>query len=106
MRSIPTLQLGYERHEAARDNPAHRVSEWLDQARHDLALAVGDQPAAYELSAEDVSALLELAGVAAHESGDRKNAPLTTYLLGLARGRHPEQSVADLLAAIAGPRDG
>lgn len=81
------------------------MGEWLDTARTDLAHAVGDQPAAYELSAEDVAALLELAGVAAHESGDRKNAPLTTYLLGLARGRHPEQSVADLLAAIVGSRD-
>ena len=28
-----------------------------------------------------------------------------TYLLGLARGRHPEQSVADLVTATAGPRD-
>jgi hypothetical protein len=82
------------------------MGDWLDQARGDLAKAVGDLPAAYELSAEDVAALLELARVAAHESGDRRNAPLTTYLLGLARGRHPEQSVADLAAATAGPSDG
>jgi Domain of unknown function (DUF6457) len=82
------------------------MSEWLDKARTDLASAVGDLPAAYELPAEDVAALLELARVAAHESGDRRNAPLTTYLLGLARGRHPEQSVADLAAATAVPRDG
>lgn len=82
------------------------MGDWLDQARCDLASAVGDHPAAYELPAEDAAALLELAGVAAHESGDRKNAPLTTYLLGLARGRHPEQSVADLLAAIVKSRDG
>lgn len=82
------------------------MGDWLDRARQDLASAVGDRPAAYELPAEDVEALLQLAGVAAHESGDRRNAPLTTYLLGLARGRHPEQSVADLLAAIVEPRDG
>lgn len=82
------------------------MNEWLDQARIDLAGAVGDLPPAYELSAEDVAALLELARVAAHESGDRRNAPLTTYLVGLARGRHPEQSVADLVAAIVGSRDG
>lgn len=81
------------------------MNDWLDKARTDLAHAVGDLPAAYELPAEDVTALLELARVAAHESGDRRNAPLATYLLGLARGRHPEQSVADLLAAIAGTRD-
>ena len=82
------------------------MSDWLDKARSDLASAVGDLPAAYELPAEDVTALLELAGVAAHESGDRRNAPLTTYLIGLARGRHPEQSVADLAAAAVGSRDG
>ena len=63
------------------------MSDWLEQARHDLARAVGDEPVSYELSAEDVGALLELAHVAAHDSGERTNAPVTTYLLGLARGR-------------------
>jgi hypothetical protein len=81
------------------------MSDWLEQARTDLAGAVGDLPAAYELSSEDVRALLELARVAAHDSGERTNAPLTTYLLGLARGRHPEQGVADLVAAVVGSHD-
>jgi hypothetical protein len=31
--------------------------------------------------------LLELARIAAHESGERINAPLLCYLVGLARGR-------------------
>jgi hypothetical protein len=82
------------------------MSDWLEQVRSDLASAVGDLPAGYELSREDVDALLEAARIAAHESGDRRNAPLTTYLLGLARGRHPEQSVADLVTAATGSRDG
>lgn len=82
------------------------MSDWLEQARTDLASAVGDLPGAYELSGDDVRALLELARVAAHESGQRTNAPLTTYLLGLARGRHPEQGVTDLVAAVVGSRDG
>lgn len=82
------------------------MNDWLEQARTGLAGAVGDAPAAYDLSGEDVRALLELARVAAHESGERKNAPLTTYLLGLARGRHPEQAVTDLVAAVVGSRDG
>lgn len=82
------------------------MSDWLEQARTDLASAVGDLPGAYELSGDDIRALLELARVAAHESGQRTNAPLTTYLLGLARGRHPEQGVTDLVAAVVGSRDG
>lgn len=82
------------------------MSDWLEQARYDLANAVGDQPASYELSGEDVGALLDLARVAAHDSGERTNAPVATYLLGLARGRHPEQSVDDLVAAVVGPRAG
>lgn len=82
------------------------MSDWLEQARNDLASAVGDEPASYELSGEEVGALLELARVAAHDSGERTNAPVTTYLLGLARGRHPEQSVADLVNAVVGSRDG
>jgi hypothetical protein len=81
------------------------MSDWLDRARSDLAGSVGDLPSAYELPADDVAALLELARVAAHESGDRRNAPLTTYLVGLARGRHPEASIADLVAATVGSRD-
>jgi hypothetical protein len=81
------------------------MSDWLENARADLANAVGDRPSAYELPDDDVHALLELARVAAHDSGERTNAPLTTYLLGLARGRHPEQGVTDLVAAVVGSRD-
>lgn len=74
--------------------------DWLEQARQDLAAAVGDSAGAYELSKDDVERLLDLARVAAHESGDRRTAPLTTYLAGLARGRHPEQSLPDLVDAV------
>jgi len=35
------------------------------------------------LEPEQVDALLDLAGVAARESGDRRNAPLLCYLAGL-----------------------
>jgi hypothetical protein len=78
---------------------------WLEQARADLASAVGDDAAGYGLSERDVAELLELARVAAHEGGERTNAPLTTYLVGLARGRHPEQSLSDLVEAVVGKRD-
>jgi hypothetical protein len=77
------------------------MNDWLAQAREEIAATVGDRGAAYELSREDVAQLLELARVAAHESGDRTNAPLTTYLVGLARGRHPEQPLSDLVRALS-----
>lgn len=69
----------------------------------DLATAVGDSPAAYEVTADDATILLDLARVAAHDSGARTTAPLACYVLGLARGRHPDQSVDDLVGAIVPP---
>ncbi len=82
------------------------MNEWLGRARDDLVEVVGDHPGAYDLAQADVDDLLELARVAAHESGERTNAPLTTYLVGLARGRHPEQSLEDLVAAVVRKRPG
>lgn len=52
------------------------------------------------LSGDDERALLELARVAAHTSGDRRNAPLVTYLVGLARGRGDSRPVEELVAEI------
>jgi len=82
------------------------LSEWLDQAGRRLAEAAGDDPATYGLSAADVEALLDLARVAAHDSGDRTNAPLVCYLLGLARGRHPELDLGGLAAKSSGSGGG
>jgi hypothetical protein len=82
------------------------VSEWLDKAGKRLAEAAGDDPAADSLSAADVEALLDLARVAAHDSGERTNAPLVCYLLGLARGRHPELGLGDLAAKASGSAGG
>jgi hypothetical protein len=42
-------------------------------------------PEKLELSDDDASTLLDLARIAAHESGERTNAPLLCYLVGLAR---------------------
>jgi hypothetical protein len=78
------------------------MHEWLEQARDRIAGSVGDEPAAYDLSTENVDRLLELARVAAHESGERTNAPLVSYLVGLARGRHPDRELADLVGEVAG----
>ena len=71
---------------------------WLSAARSRLSAKVGDNPSAYELADADVVALLELARIAAHDSGDRTNAPLACYLVGLAHGRNPAASLAELAA--------
>ena len=50
-----------------------------------------------DLSDDDVNGLLDIARVAAHESGDRTNAPLLCYLIGRAQG---DRSLDELLEAI------
>jgi hypothetical protein len=74
---------------------------WLEEARAKLADAVGEDPSAYDLSRAEMDELLELARVAAHESGERTNAPLLCYLVGLAHGRHGGE-LADLVDATVG----
>lgn len=71
---------------------------WLDEAAGRLG---GD----LRLSDDEQHSLLELARVAAHTSGDRRNAPLVTYLVGVARGRGDERSVEELIHEIVGDVD-
>lgn len=78
------------------------MSDWLDRAAQRLAEAVGQPPADYALGEAEVEALLDLARVAAHESGDRKNAPLLSYLVGLAHGRVPGSSLVELTREASG----
>jgi Domain of unknown function (DUF6457) len=63
------------------------VDEWLRNARDAIAATAGLPPSEVELTAADERTLLDLARVAAHTSGDRTNAPLLCYLIGLAAGR-------------------
>jgi hypothetical protein len=63
------------------------VDAWLQSARETIASAAGVSARELELSAGDERTLLDLARVAAHDSGDRTNAPLLCYLLGLAAAR-------------------
>ena len=63
------------------------MDDWLTSARDRLAEASGESPETLELSQSETDELLELARIAAHESGERINAPLLCYLVGLARGR-------------------
>jgi hypothetical protein len=48
-----------------------------------------------------VDELLELARIAAHESGERINAPLLCYLVGLVHARR-DGELADLVDAAVG----
>ncbi len=79
------------------------MHEWLVEASRRLAAEVGDAPGDYALTQADVDDILELARVAAHESGERINAPLLSYLVGLARGRHAAD-LAKLVDAAVGKR--
>jgi Domain of unknown function (DUF6457) len=76
------------------------VDEWLRQARDKLAAATGEDPSAYELSQEETDDLLDLARVAARDSGERINAPLLCYLVGVAHGRHGGDLSALVDAAV------
>jgi len=77
------------------------VDEWLREARDRLAETSGVSPETLELSQADTDELLELARIAAHESGERINAPLLCYLVGLARGRSGGE-LAPLVDATVG----
>jgi hypothetical protein len=70
---------------------------WLRDARDALAAAAGVAPAELELSNDDVRELLDLARIAAHDSGERTNAPLLCYLVGRAQGDTPLEELADAL---------
>lgn len=76
---------------------------WLDTARQRLADVTGESLSEYEVSHASEERLLRLASVAAHKSGERKNAPLIAYLVGLAKGRHPEHSLDELVTSCCGP---
>jgi hypothetical protein len=78
------------------------MREWLVDAQTRVAERVGDEPEAYALGEQEIELLLALAGTAAHSSGDRTNAPLATFLAGLALGRHGDASLEEIAAAASG----
>ena len=64
------------------------MDDWLRR----VAAAIGNDE---QLSEDDADALLKIARIAAHESGDRRNAPLLTYLIGRAAGDRPLTEVLE-----------
>ena len=71
------------------------MDQWLRQARDVLAQAGGVPAEQLELDDDAVRSLLELARVAAHESGERTNAPLLCYLVGRAQNGASLDALAD-----------
>jgi len=69
---------------------------WLDQITTSLADETGVDVSALELSPDTVRALLDVARVASHSSGERIYAPLLCYVLGMlsSRGVPLEQAIA------------
>ena len=63
------------------------MDEWLRSARDAIAGASAVRLEELELSPAEERTLLDLARVAAHTSGERTNAPLVCYLLGLAAAK-------------------
>jgi hypothetical protein len=71
---------------------------WLDEVVEVVARAAGMDGEGLTLSADVRREILDLARIASHSSGERINAPLLCYALGLAVGKGAE--LEDLAAAV------
>ncbi len=63
------------------------MDAWLTAVRDSVAKETGIPPEQLTLDGGTAQELLDLARIAAHESGERTNAPLLAYLVGVAVGR-------------------
>ena len=72
------------------------MDKWLKDTRDALAAATGLPASDLELTRDDIATLLEVARIAARDSGNRTNAPLLCYLVGVAVSR----SGTDLAKAV------
>lgn len=77
---------------------------WLEKAQRRLESRIEDV-GDLGLSSADVELLLELAREAAHESGERTNAPLVSYLVGLSVGRGRGVTLGEAVAISLGRDD-
>jgi len=67
----------------------HRIGQddvmtWISDMTRRIADATGIAETVLTVDADDTDLLLRLAGIAAHESGDRTNAPILCHVLGRA----------------------
>ena len=77
------------------------MHEWLAKQADALAAATGIPRDALELEDADVRTLLRLAKLAAHQGGERTNAPLLCYLLGIARGSAELDELAEIVRSTS-----
>jgi len=75
---------------------------WISEVSSRLAAATGLDAGALAVSETDADTLLRLAAVAAHETGDRTNAPILCHVLG--RAVALGAPLEDLARMIEGPR--
>ena len=75
---------------------------WISDLTTRIADATDIPVASLTIEADDADLLLRLAGIAAHESGDRTNAPLLCHVLGraVARGA-PLDELANIVEGLA-----
>jgi hypothetical protein len=74
------------------------IDAWLTSARDAFARASGLVPDDLTVDEHTAATVLDLARVAAHTSGERTNAPLLSYLAGLAVAQGA--TIDDLAAAL------
>lgn len=74
------------------------MNAWLDDAQIAIAREADLEPAQLDLDAASTATILDVARIAAHDSGARTNAPLVCYLLGLASSSGA--SLEDLADAV------
>jgi len=77
------------------------MDEWLTRARDALAQTANMPAAELELNDQTAATLLDLAALAAHESGERTNAPLLCYLVG--KAEHGGVDLETLATALRQP---
>jgi hypothetical protein len=79
--------------------------DWLTDMTLEIARATGIDPADLLLDEIAAETLLDLAGTAAHSTGERTNAPLLCHVLGraVARGASLDEC-ARVVRAAAGER--
>jgi len=81
--------------------------DWLREVTDQVAAAHGLDQAALHLQAADTATILDVARVASHASGNRINAPLLCFALGVAHARGATiEDLAASVRSIAGDPDG
>ena len=75
----------------------------MTEARTEFVEALAEALGTTPLSIAEVDALLDLAGAAAHGTGDRTSAPLATFLAGIAAATAADRpgAIADVMARVA-----